>query len=122
MNLFQILALIVIAALLLVSVVAVSRGSVARRDGAFWILLWVAAGAAIAWPGITQVAARILGIRRGADLVLYCSVVIMMVGFLMTYSRLRKLRRELTLMVRHVAKRDAVVNPPTDEVAESADA
>ena len=121
MNLFQILALAVVAVLLLVSVTTVFRGSVARRDGTLWTLVWIAAGLAIAWPDVTQVAARALGIRRGADLVLYCAVVVMMIGFLMTYSRLRQLRRELTLVVRHMAKRDAVVNPSPDEVTEPGD-
>ena len=122
MNLFQILALLVVGVLLLVSLIAVSRGSVARRDGILWILMWLAAGVAIAWPGLTQVAARAMGIRRGADLVLYSAVVVMMIGFLMTYSRLRKLRRELTLMVRHLAKRDAVVNPAPEETTDPGEA
>lgn len=121
MNLFQILALVVVAVLLLVSVTAVFRGSVARRDAILWTLVWLAAGVAIVRPDLTRVVAKALGIGRGADLVFYCAVVVMMVGFLMTYSRLRQLRRELTLVVRHMAKRDAVVNPSSDEVTELGD-
>ena len=121
MNLFQILALAVVAILLLVSVTAVFRGSVARRDAILWTLVWLAAGVAIVRPDLTRVVAKALGIGRGADLVFYCAVVVMMVGFLMTYSRLRQLRRELTLVVRHMAKRDAVVNPSSDEVTELGD-
>ena len=121
MNLFQILALAVVAILLLVSVTAVFRGSVARRDAILWTLVWLAAGVAIVRPDLTRVVAKALGIGRGADLVFYCAVVVMMVGFLMTYSRLRQLRRELTLVVRHMAKRDAVVNPSSDEVTQLSD-
>ncbi len=110
MNLFQILALAVVGLLLLVRVTGVLRGSVARRDGILWTLVWLAAGVAIVRPGITRVVAKALGIDRGADLVLYCAVLVMMIGFLMTYSRLRRIQRELTLVVRHIAKREAVVN------------
>ena len=115
MNLFQILALTVVGILLLVSVTAVFRGSVARRDAILWTLVWLAAGVAIVRPGITRVVARALGIGRGADLVFYCAVVVMMIGFLMTYSRLRRIQRELTLVVRHIAKREAAVDTALDD-------
>ena len=110
MNLFQILALIVVGVLFLVSLVAVARGSIARRDGLLWTLLWLAAGVAIARPEVTRVIAKTLGIGRGADLLLYCAVVFMLIGFLMTYARLRRLQHELTLVVRHLATREAIVN------------
>lgn len=115
MNLFQILALVVVGVLFLVSVTAVLRGSVARRDGILWTLVWLAAGVTIVRPGITRVVAKALGIGRGADLLLYCSVVVMMIGFLMTYSRLRRVQRELTLVVRHIAMREAAVSTAASE-------
>ena len=78
------------------------------------------AGVAIAWPELTTWAARSLGIRRGADLVLYCAVVVMMVGFLMVYSRLRQVRRDLTLVVRHLALLEA--DGPPEAVSDTPDA
>lgn len=110
MNLFQILALLVVGSLLLVSLVAVVRGTIARRAGLLWVLVWLAAGVAIAQPEVTRVIAKTLGIGRGADLLLYCAVVVMLIGFLMTYARLTHLQRDLTLVVRHLATRDAVIN------------
>ncbi len=65
---------------------------------------------AIIRPGVTKIIANALGIGRGADLLLYCTVVAMMVGFLMIYARMRRLRREMTLLVRHLAIRDAKTN------------
>ena len=103
MNLFQILALLVVGSLLLVSLVAVVRGTIARRAGLLWVLVWLAAGVAIAQPEVTRVIAKTLGIGRGA-------VVVMLIGFLMTYARLTHLQRDLTLVVRHLATRDAVIN------------
>ena len=118
MNLFQILALIVVGSLFLVSVVAVVRGSIARRAGLLWTLVWMAAGVTIARPEVTRVIAETLGIGRGADLLLYCAVVVMLIGFLMTYSRLRRLQQDLTTVVRHLATRDATTN--TSEVHDDA--
>ncbi len=115
MNPFQIVALVLMAVLLAVTITAMVKGSATRREGFAWSLLWVATAIAIAWPGITGKFAKTLGIGRGADLVLYCAVVVMLVGFLMVYSRLRRLRRELTLLVRHLAIRDAIDAAPTDK-------
>lgn len=109
MNLFQILALVVVVSLLTLTVVAALRGWATRREGVVWTLLWLTAGVAILWPGVTKIVANALGIGRGADLLLYCTVVVMMLGFLMVYVRLRRIRRELTLLVRHLAIRDAVI-------------
>jgi hypothetical protein len=47
--------------------------------------------------------AHLLGIGRGADLVSYCGIVAMLVGFWMVYIRLLRLRREVTLTVRRLA-------------------
>ncbi len=110
MNLFQILALLVVVCLFVLSLAALIRGWATRRETLLWMLLWLAAAVAIAWPGVTKIVANALGIRRGADLLLYCTVLVMMVGFVMIYTRLRRVRRELTLLVRHLAIRDAVIN------------
>ena len=110
MDPFQILALIVIGVCFLVTLAAAFRGAVVRRDGMVWALVWLAAAGAIIWPGVTRIVARALGIGRGADLVLYCAVVVMLIGFLMTYSRLRRLQQDLTTVVRHLATRDATAN------------
>ena len=114
-SLFQILAVTVLGILLAATIAAVVRGSVSRREGLLGGLIWLAAGVAIAWPKVTVKVAHALGIGRGADLVLYCAVVVMLVGFLLVYARLRRLRREVTLLVRHLAIRDAVSIAPSDK-------
>ncbi len=119
MNLFQILALVVVVCLLVLTVVAAVRGWFTRRETILLSALWLAAGVAIIWPGVTKAVANLLGIGRGADLVFYCSVVVMMVGFVMIYARLRRIRRELTLLVRHLAIRDATIKSPLSAPDES---
>lgn len=103
MNLYQVLALVVLAFLFAGSLVAWVRGWATRREGLSLAAILLAAGIATAWPEVTSHLARALGIGRGADLVFYCAVVVMMVGFWMVYVRLRRLRREVTLLVRHLA-------------------
>lgn len=108
MNLFQGIALAVFAVILVVTFVGMVRGSISRRHGLMWSVVWVSAGLSVSRPDLTARVARLLGIGRGVDLVLYCAVVVSMIGFLAIYVRLRRLRREMTLVVRHLAIRDAL--------------
>ena len=103
MNLFQIVFLVLAACLFVGSLVAAARGWATRREGLISALIWLVAAMAVAWPDTTTRLARLVGLGRGVNLLLYCTVVVMMVGFFMIYIRLRRVRRELTLLVRHLA-------------------
>jgi len=100
---FQQITLFAIALALCATIVAMVRGRARPGEGLLLALVLASAAAAIAWPEATSRIARALGIGRGADLVLYSTVVAMGVGFWMVYIRLRQLRRDITLLVRHLA-------------------
>jgi hypothetical protein len=108
---FQQIALPAVGVLAALSLVGVWRGRGARSASALWLAVWCAAALAIAWPDLTQRVARSLGIQRGADLVFYCAVLAMLGGFFVISLRLRRLSRETTLLVRHLALRDAAPAP-----------
>lgn len=107
LGLFQGALLLVVALLFLGSVWALVKGWTGRREGLIWAAVWLAAGVAILWPAVTSRVAGALGIGRGADLVFYTAVVIMLIGFWMVYIRLRRVRRDITLLVRHLALEEA---------------
>jgi hypothetical protein len=112
---FQTIGLIV-AAVLFAATVAAAAGRVMNRRAAFgWTLLWIAAAAAIARPSLTVTVARFLGIGRGADLVFYCAILGMLIALFLIYVRFKRLEREITTIVRHLAIRDA----EEDETASS---
>jgi len=100
---FQQITLLAIALALCATFIAVIRGRARPGEALLLALVLASAGAAIAWPEATSRIAHALGVGRGADLVLYSTVVVMGVGFWMVYIRLRQLRREITLLVRHLA-------------------
>lgn len=103
MNGYQIIAVSILGLLLLVSLAAMLRGWATRKEGAVWSGIFLAAIVATIRPQLTQDIADWLDIDRGADLVFYCGVLVMMIGFWMTYMRLRRMRRDITLLVRHIA-------------------
>lgn len=114
MNGFQILALTLLVLIVIVTFEAAARGGIRKRVATLWLLVWTAAGTAVVWPRSTAVVATALGIGRGADLILYCTVVATMIGFFYVYTRFRRLDRQLTLLVRHLAMLNAQ-SPLTDE-------
>lgn len=107
MTTFQIMLLVAVSLLLLLSVGLLVQGRIDRRASAAWSLLWLLAVFATIKPNITTKIAQSVGISRGKDLLLYCAVLFMLVGFFMIYTRLRRLRRQLTMLVRQIAIQDA---------------
>jgi hypothetical protein len=66
-------------------------------------VLIAAAAVAIVFPDITQDAADLVGVGRGADLVLYISIVAVLFVLLHYYTKFVELQRQLTQMAREVA-------------------
>jgi hypothetical protein len=106
MTLFQWVSLSVLGVLLLWEVVGLCRSRAGWGVRALRALVWGGAAAAIAHPEGVQWLGSLLGIGRGADLVLYLSVL----GFLGVsfyfYSRNVRIERQLTEVVRQMALRD----------------
>lgn len=107
MTTFQLLTLPFLVAAMIFTGVAAARRRVTPGVGAFWLLIWFGAAISIAYPYVLVVLARFLGIGRGADLVLYLSILMMFIGFFTMYLRYRRLSDQLTEIVRHLAIRDA---------------
>jgi hypothetical protein len=107
MGLFQTAG--VIASSLVAVAIAVSMARTPSRRAALlpWLGIWALAAAALAVPDATTRFARLLGIGRGADVVLYCAVLVgLFVAFRLSLAQ-RRIERQMTVLVREVALRDA---------------
>jgi hypothetical protein len=107
MNLFQWLTLPIVFGLL-------ARELIDRRHRTasfgFWLircLVWLAAGTAIFDPGLVQKVATAIGITRGTDLVLYLFALLFLISSFYFYSQKVALQRQITMLVRHIAIREA---------------
>jgi small membrane protein len=79
-----------------------------------WLLLLrtlvlMAAAVAIAEPELTNQMAHVLGIGRGADLMLYFMAVAVIGAFFYFYQKTRHLEGEITKLVRHLALESAPI-------------
>jgi hypothetical protein len=104
---FQKLALPALAALLLLEVIGLRREAAVGGVRGLRALVWLSAGIAIAWPGLTQALAHVLGIGRGTDLVFYLFVLAFLGLAFFFYSRLVRMQRQITQLVRYQAIAEA---------------
>ncbi|NNG16928.1 MAG: DUF2304 domain-containing protein [Gemmatimonadales bacterium] len=125
MIVFQLIAVPLAALLFLRSAVKFLRGKGHRWVAALTAAIWLAAGITILQPEVTNTVARLLGIGRGADLVLYVLALSFLVALVYFYHKVRRLNSDLTEIVRTLAIRDALnggsrglVNTPKDPPAE----
>lgn len=107
MTTFQLVTLPLLAVLIVVTAMATARSRVTPRIGLSWILLWLAAAIAIAFPDLLVWLAGVLGIGRGTDLVLYVFILAGFVAFFATYLRFRRVDEQMTKIVRQIAIENA---------------
>ncbi len=68
-----------------------------------WVLLWAAVIFVSLYPATTDMVAEFVGVERGADLIVYIAVVVLLFGFARIIVRQEKQRQELTELVRKMA-------------------
>ena len=81
------------------------------------VFLLIAAGVvAVIFPDITQDAADLVGVGRGADLVTYIAIVAVMFVLLHYYTKFVEMQRQVTELTRELA----ILRAEVDRVAPSA--
>jgi small membrane protein len=107
--------MIIFAQVFLLSLVVLALGlvilryrqnKISTRGFLLWLVLWVGVTAVIMFPNSTIVVARLLGIGRGTDLVLYTSIILILYFLFRVYVHLEQVDKEITQIVRALALRD----------------
>ncbi len=68
-----------------------------------WTILWAAAIVVILLPGTTFFFANILGIQRGADFVVYISIILLFYLVFRLYVKIDSVEKNLTNLVREIS-------------------
>ena len=91
---------------------ALSRTVVRFREGTLtsgWLILWSAVWVAVAvaaiLPQTTSWFARLLGVGRGVDAVIYLSIIVLFYLVFRVFLRLQRLDHDITLVVRELGMR-----------------
>ena len=97
---------LLLAAIVAAFVFTVRRGrqnALSRTETFLWAALWVGAAVVVLMPSVASAIAGILGVGRGADAVLYVSIIILFTLVFRIFLRLDKLDRDITQLVRKVS-------------------
>lgn len=117
MSLFQTLTLAILGLALCSEFVGLMRRSTGRKLRLARAAVWTVAGIAIIYPAFPQTVANLIGVGRGADLILYLFVLAFLGVSFYFYSRYVRLQGQLTDVVRHLAIQNARHGQENDRVA-----
>ena len=78
-------------------------GKITKKELALWTIVWIAAIIVILIPGTTSLVANMLGVTRGADVVVYVSIIVLFYLVFRIYVKLESIEQEITKVVREVA-------------------
>ncbi|MBT4153839.1 MAG: DUF2304 family protein [Candidatus Magasanikbacteria bacterium] len=107
MNLFQILFSLITVSALYLLVKKRSTAVISSKALVTWMLIWIAAEGIVLFPESSSYVASVLGIGRGADVVLYIAIVLLFLLMFRLYIKMEKVSREVTQIVRKQAVKDA---------------
>ncbi len=68
-----------------------------------WFLLWSSVELIVWIPAVTSSVAQILGIGRGADLIIYSSIIIIFYMIFRIYVKFEDMERQITQIVQTIA-------------------
>lgn len=76
------------------------------RAAVVWTIFWCVAGVVAVLPNSTATVAKIFGVGRGADVVIYISLAILFFIVFRLTVKIEKLNRDITSAIRDEALRD----------------
>ena len=79
------------------------EGLLGPKGMVFWVLFWFVAGASVLVPNSITTLANTFGIGRGADFVLYISIVVLFYIVFKLHIKLESIGRDITKVVRKEA-------------------
>lgn len=72
-----------------------------------WSVFWLVAGVVVIMPNSTSTIAKVVGIGRGSDLVVYTSLVLLFYILFRILYRIEKIEKNITKITRELALKDS---------------
>ncbi len=106
MTLIQIVLLLVLLLVLVATWRRMRQRVISLKEALAWSTLWIGAGIVVLLPQTTTTVANLFGVGRGADLILYASVIALFFLVFKSFVAIDGLERKLTDIVRKDALKD----------------
>jgi hypothetical protein len=103
MILFQVFAITLLVLIVIFDSIRVYQGSGSWIGYLLRTFIWLSACLFILFPDTLTYFARLLGVGRGADVLLYLLTLAFIAMSFLLYSRIVQMQRQITQLVRHLA-------------------
>lgn len=79
------------------------KKEISRRELLIWLIFWLLVAGAVVWPHQTDVFSKFFGVERGADLLVYISILVLFYLVFRILVKLERIDKEITKIIRHIA-------------------
>ncbi len=76
------------------------------REYLLWVIFWLGAGLVIIYPETANFVANLVGVGRGADVMVYTSIIAIFYFVFRILVRQEKMEKNITKVIRHIAIKD----------------
>jgi small membrane protein len=102
----QFILILIIVVILSILFLKYKKGELVLKHLLAWMFFWLIALTVVVFPNLTNIPAGYLGIGRGADLVVYFSLIFIFYFLFKFLIKLEKIEKEITRIVRKIALDD----------------
>ena len=99
----KIIILIFVLVVLVRTFGRLKSGDITNREFIIWLVFWLLVGWVTLVPQKTDLIAKFLGVGRGADLLVYLSIIVLFFVIFRIIVKLEKIDRDITKVVRAMA-------------------
>lgn len=85
---------------------------ISARAAVFWMFFWILAGVIVLLPDSTFYAARLVGVGRGVDLVIYVSLAAIFFIIFRLLVKINRMNKDITTLTRTLALREEKKQKP----------
>jgi small membrane protein len=103
--LIQYILIVIILLIILQTIRKFRSHIIGLREFLFWAVLWVAVGITVLLPRLTSFLANYLGVGRGADLVVYGSLIFVFYMIFRLFARQERMEKNISKIVEEIAKK-----------------
>lgn len=111
MSVIQLVLIVVAGFGIFAAVQRFRRGGLSRLQLALWCVLWIAIIAVVFRPETASFLARMLGVGRGVDVIVYLSIVALFYLQFRMFGKLEDHERQITTLTRELALKDLDAPP-----------
>ncbi len=103
MVIIQIILVLFIIFVVLAIISKYKRKEITAKEFIFWLVFWALVLAAVVYPKNTDRIAQLVGVGRGADLLVYISILILFFIVFKIFVKLEKIDADITKIIRKIA-------------------